>query len=383
MSIPDYESLYKTLKEEFDQTKEENDELCKEYESTIQLLTESVQKFEKEKKDFQNKILKIENDVKIYNKEKENLIKKNKDKLIDIQCLNEQNEKLNKLIKKYKEEKSIFDTKIVSLENDVDHYQNKIREYEDSIEELKSQLENALEENITLQNEFETYKLNMGEQLMRKEEEIKDIRNDINYKDKLIKKLSQNTNEKFDIKNLQQKLMKDKKVIQKKRRYSVFETNDFIKIKILNFQNMVNSYNNNRKMTGEINMKENIFYSGTTTPKDSEINNYYKRNTFVNTEKKIEERKKEMNGLNPVINKENNKNDIKKFNGLIICNEYKDFYIINNYNNNIYNDYNNRKNEFGKELKNIMINIQKRKNVLLNLKRQINEKMAELEFRKK
>ena len=383
MSIPDYESLYKTLKEEFDQTKEENDELCKEYESTIQLLTESVQKYEKEKKDFQNKILKIENDVKIYNKEKENLIKKNKDKLIDIQCLNEQNEKLNKLIKKYKEEKSIFDTKIVSLENDVDHYQNKIREYEDSIEELKSQLENALEENITLQNEFETYKLNMGEQLMRKEEEIKDIRNDINYKDKLIKKLSQNTNEKFDIKNLQQKLMKDKKVIQKKRRYSVFETNDFIKIKILNFQNMVNSYNNNRKMTGEINMKENIFYSGTTTPKDSEINNYYKRNTFVNTEKKIEERKKEMNGLNPVINKENNKNDIKKFNGLIICNEYKDFYIINNYNNNIYNDYNNRKNEFGKELKNIMINIQKRKNVLLNLKRQINEKMAELEFRKK
>ena len=192
MSTTDYESKYKSLKEEYEQSKEDNDELCKEYESTIQLLTESVQKFEKEKKDFQNKISKYENDVKNISKEKENLIKKNKDKLIDIQCLNEQNEKLNNLIKKYKEEKSVFDNRIVTLENDVDHYQNKIREYEDFIEELKSQLENALEENITLQTEYETYKLNMGEQLMRKEEEIKDIKNDINYKDKIIKKLSQN-----------------------------------------------------------------------------------------------------------------------------------------------------------------------------------------------
>ena len=37
----------KSLNEEFDQSKEENDELCKEYESTIQLLTESLEKYEK------------------------------------------------------------------------------------------------------------------------------------------------------------------------------------------------------------------------------------------------------------------------------------------------------------------------------------------------
>ena len=225
MSTQDYESLYKSLKEEYEQSKEDNDELCKEYESTIQLLTESVQKFEKEKKEYQNKILKFENDVKIMNKEKENLIKKNKDKIIDIQCLNEQNEKLNILIKKYKEEKSIFDTRIVTLQNDVDHFQNKIREYEDFIDELKSQLENALEENITLQNEYETYKLNMGEQMLRKEEEIKDIINDNKYKDKVIKKLSQNSQEKIDIKNLQQKLINDKKIIPVKRRFSVLENN--------------------------------------------------------------------------------------------------------------------------------------------------------------
>ena len=388
MSTQDYESLYKSLKDEYEQSKEDNDELCKEYESTIQLLTESVQKFEKEKKEYQNKILKFENDVKIMNKEKENLIKKNKDKIIDIQCLNEQNEKLNILIKKYKEEKSIFDTRIVTLENDVDHFQNKIREYEDFIDELKSQLENALEENITLQNEYETYKLNMGEQMLRKEEEIKDIINDNKYKDKVIKKLSQNSHEKIDIKNLQQKLINDKKIIPVKRRFSVLE-NNFNKINIPNFQILdTNSYNNNRKINGRINLKENSFYSGMNTPKDSDVNKYFKCNTLINTEKKIEKRKNEMNGLNTVATKQNNDNKNnninKKFEQLIICEENNIFIINNNkYNyDDIYNNYNNRKNEFEKELKNMMINIQKRKNTLLNLKRQINEKMAKLEFRK-
>lgn len=388
MSTQDYESLYKSLKDEYEQSKEDNDELCKEYESTIQLLTESVQKFEKEKKEYQNKILKFENDVKIMNKEKENLIKKNKDKIIDIQCLNEQNEKLNILIKKYKEEKSIFDTRIVTLENDVDHFQNKIREYEDFIDELKSQLENALEENITLQNEYETYKLNMGEQMLRKEEEIKDIINDNKYKDKVIKKLSQNSQEKIDIKNLQQKLINDKKIIPVKRRFSVLE-NNFNKINIPNFQILdTNSYNNNRKINGRINLKENSFYSGMNTPKDSGVNKCFKCNTLINTEKKIEQRKNEMNGLNTVATKQNNDNKNnninKKFEQLIICEENNIFIINNNkYNyDDIYNNYNNRKNEFEKELKNMMINIQKRKNTLLNLKRQINEKMAKLEFRK-
>ena len=351
-------------------------------------MTESVQKFEKEKKDFQNKISKYENDVKNISKEKENLIKKNKDKLIDIQCLNEQNEKLNNLIKKYKEEKSVFDNRIVTLENDVDHYQNKIREYEDFIEELKSQLENALEENITLQTEYETYKLNMGEQMLRKEEEIKDIINDNKYKDKVIKKLSQNSQEKIDIKNLQQKLINDKKIIPVKRRFSVLE-NNFNKINIPNFQILdTNSYNNNRKINGRINLKENSFYSGMNTPKDSDVNKYFKCNTLINTEKKIEKRKNEMNGLNTVATKQNNDNKNnninKKFKQLIICEENNIFIINNNkYNyDDIYNNYNNRKNEFEKELKNMMINIQKRKNTLLNLKRQINEKMAKLEFRK-
>jgi len=378
MTTQDYEILYKNLKEETDKNKEINDEIFKEYDSTIQLLTENAQKFEKEKKDYQNKISKIEIDIKNIKQEKENLIKKNKDKLIDIQCLNQQNESLNKLVKKYKEEKIAFDSKIVTLENDVEHYQNKIREYEDFIEELKSQLESALEENITLQTEFETYKLNTVEQLIRKEEEIKEIKNDINYKDNLIKKLSQNPEEKFNIKNLQQKLIKEKKIINTKRRFSVFESN-FMKIGTPNFSNFPNSKNKNGKINGNNYFKENSFNSGIYTPKDIKINNSDKKNKLVNSEKK-HEINKEMNGLNTIGQKLNNKNVIKKFDILSICNEENNFYINSNYNknNNI-----NRKNEFEKELKNMMISIQKRKNILLNLKQQINEKLLKLEFRKK
>ena len=75
-------------------------------------------------------------------------------------------------------------------------------------------------------------------------------------------------------------------------------------------------------------------------------------------------------------------NDLKKFEGLSICEEYNDFYIMNNI-SNIYSNLNDKRNEFEIELKNMMINIQKRKNILLNLKKQINEKKPKIEFRKK
>ena len=71
-----FESLYNQLKEEYDQSKKDNDEICKEYESTIQLLSDSVESFKKEKKDLQIKLSKIENDQKAFKKEKENLIKR-------------------------------------------------------------------------------------------------------------------------------------------------------------------------------------------------------------------------------------------------------------------------------------------------------------------
>ena len=380
-----YEDLYKSLKEEFDQSKEENDELCKEYESTIQLLTESLENYEKEKKEFQNKISIFENDVKYMKQEKENLIRKNKDKIIDIQCLNEQNEKLNKLLEKYKEEKSIFTNKLVSLENDIVHYQNKIRECEDFIEELKYQLENALEENITMQSEFGNYKLNSIEQLSRKEEEIKQLRDDINSKEIKIKKLSQNPKDIFDIQKVQQRLIKDKKSAPAKRRYSLFENNNYNKL--INFQNKQNVFNS-PKLIGKslfINNSNQNNYESSTTPRNYKNNNNYLK-CIINSEKKIREAKEKMNGLNTIISTEeiNIKNDYKKFEDLVICDEFNINFISKNslkviYSNN--NDNNDRKIEFEKELKNLIIRIHKRKNELIKLKKYVNEKLSKLEFK--
>ena len=391
-----YEILYKSLQEEYEQNKEYNEEINKEYESTIQILTESIKKHEKEKKDFENKINKYENDIKSFKQEKENLIRKNKDKLIDIQCLTEQNEKINKLLEKYKEEKTLNTNKIVSLENDVDHFENKIRECEDFIEELKSKLEIALEENITMQNEYGNYKLKAIEQLSRKEEEIKQLRDDNNIKDIKIKKLSQNNKEKFDIQKLQQKLIKDKKIIQKKRHFSVFE-NSFNKLNIQNLKNIFDSPSprytgskfSDKKYNGNINLNNNSFYSSNNTPRDNKNN--YEREYLAKTDKKIKQKKEEMNGLNAVITiKQNNKNKNnikKKFEELIICYELNDEILasknINNsdrYNLLFNNDYIN-KNELEKELKNVMIGIQRRKNELINLKKYINQKLAKLDIK--
>ena len=393
-----YESLYKKLKEECEENKEVNDELFKEYESTIQLLTDSVEKYNTEKNDFIHKISKFENDIKILIQEKENLIRKNKDKIIDIQCLNEQNEKLNKLMEKYKEEKTVLSSRIVSLENDVEHFGSKIREYEDFIEELKNKLEIALEENITMQHEFGNYKLNSIEQLSRKEEEIKQLREDINCKDIKIKKLSQNSREKFNIQKMQQKLIKEKKLFPHNRRYTVFDNNSN-KLNII--QDIYKSpkyidsdYNKNKNYYKS--PKDNYHYSNCTTPRDTKCNDVVAFSNFLNTEKKNTQRKNEMNGLNTInsinniILNENNNNDNnnksnlnKKFEDLIICYELKlDLIGIKKCDEfNLYKNNNERNIEFEKELKNIMIRIQRRKNDLINLKKYINQKLAKLDIK--
>ena len=387
--IKDFELLYKSLKAEYDQNKEFNDEICKEYESTIEILSQNNENYKKEIEDFKKKINKYDNDIKIISKEKENLIKKNKDKLIDIQYLNEQNEKLNEILKKYKDEKSIFDSKIVSLENDIEHYQNKKREYEDFIEELKSQLENALEENITLQTEFETYKLNASEQIMRKDDEIKEIRSDIIHKDNIIKQMNCSQNEKFNIQKIQQKLINDKKYIRGKRRCSVFE-NKYNRFNFLNIQN--NSINNNLLNNNNLNINTNkiLNFSESNTPREIKGSNYSekKRSYFSNytfnidnnllsspnTEKKNMKTNNEMNGLN-AITEISQSNNINKFENLFICEDNKiSFNSMNNkYKINIY-----RNEEYKKELQNMLIRIKQRKNMLYNLKKNINEKLEKL-----
>ena len=266
-----FEELYNKLKEEFELSKKDNDEICKEYESTIEMLTESVEAFKKEKLSLEQKLSKYEQDFKNIKKEKESLVSKNKDKISDIQNLTKQNDRLSNEVKRLKEEKTLFDSKIVSLENDNEHCQNKIREYEALAEDLEKQLESALEENITLQTEFETYKQTTGEQLIRKEDEIRDIKNDLLNKDKFIKRFK--AREKFG--NIIERIHKDivDNKARERRRFTVF-------------QGMTKEENDLMKLQKNFN-KENLFYNGSseniknnTNTNTSNPNNNNKINSY-------------------------------------------------------------------------------------------------------
>ena len=206
----DFELLYNSLKNEYDQVLLDNDEICKEYESTIELLKETLNKA---------------------NIEKEKLQFKNKEKLLDIQDLTKLNDKLKEDIKKIKEEKQLKETKIIFLENDNENYQNKIRQFEAIVDDLNSQLESTLEENITLQTEFEIYKQTTSEELLRKDEELQDCKSDIINKEKII----QHLNNKKIMEKIEEKMKLTRNSLQKyQRKYSEknFETTKNKNLKI-------------------------------------------------------------------------------------------------------------------------------------------------------
>ena len=230
-----FEQLYYNLKEEYSQMQKDNNEIYKEYESTIQMLTDSIKELQKQRNIMTKKLSEIE-------KEKDNLQIKNNDKIIDIQDLNKQNEILNEEINKIKEDKKIKDTKIILLENDTEHFQKLIRQNEAIIDELNIKLEEALEDNITMQTEFEIYRQFMGEQLMRKEEELKDIKNDMFSKNMMINKLkNQNKIPYGNIGNMQLTPIKDK-LLQLKFKAGQSTANKKNKNKIKNITNQSQIY---------------------------------------------------------------------------------------------------------------------------------------------
>ena len=183
----DYKTLYNHLKHQYDENKAETDELINEYESTIQMLNESVDQLTKEKNEFEKRVNDLMNEQKKIQKDYDNVKNKNTDKIKDIEILTNKNDKLIDEINKLKEEKNLFDSKIVGLENDNEHYLNKLRENEALIDDLNMKLESALEENISIQTDYESYKVEMEAQLIRNEEEIKELKNEIVNNEKIIK----------------------------------------------------------------------------------------------------------------------------------------------------------------------------------------------------
>ena len=270
----DYEKLYTDLKTEYEQMKTDNEEICKEYELTIQMLTDSVTNYQKEKDNFQSRISQLETEIKKYEKEKENLSNRNKDKIIDIQNLNKANEKLKKEIKEVLDEKHLTKTKIISLENANDHYQGKLRENEALIEDLTNQLESALEENITLQTEFEMYKQQNEEALIRKEQEIKDFKNDLINKEKIIQRLN---DKRASIRDLKMKLQLPNEIMKQYRRQ--FTTLEGINENSKNKSNNVSSIENIKKENSVIINNDKIItpLSNTTTKYPSKFMDIYRK----------------------------------------------------------------------------------------------------------
>ena len=185
-----FQALYYNLKEEYDQMLKDNDEICKEYESTIQILTDSI-------KELQNQRSSLTKKMTLMEKEKEKLQNKNREKINDIQDLNEKNQKLYQEILNIKNKNKEKEHQIVILENDTEHFLKLIRQNEALIDELNYKLEEALEDNVTIQTEFEVYKQIMGEKLSRKSDELKEIKSDIFTKNLIIKKLKNKKGEKY------------------------------------------------------------------------------------------------------------------------------------------------------------------------------------------
>ena len=111
--------------------------------------------------------------------------------------MNEKNKKLLKEILSIKDKNKEKEHQIVILENDTEHYLKLIRQNDAIIEELNYKLGEALEDNVTIQTEFELYKQMMGEKLLRKSDELKEIKSDMFSKKLMIKKLKDNQNKKY------------------------------------------------------------------------------------------------------------------------------------------------------------------------------------------
>ena len=442
----DYEKMYNSLKQEYDQCLLDNDEICKEYESTIKMLTDSIENFKSEKANLEEQISKLEKEQKNYDKERESLISHNKEKLEDIQNLNKQIEKLKSENKKIKEEKNLIKDKIIALEISNDHCQNKIRQDDELIKDLNSQLESALEENITLQTEFELYKQKSEETLIRKDQEIKDFQNDIVNKEKIIQRL--NNKRTNNIKELKQKLLLPQECLQQFQRKlsnSIHQNNnnDLNKIKltdatkgdninksIIPLDKMVtpltetnhqyppkfmeiyrkslrendsngnknNLNNKNSTQTNQDSIKQNdnlktdvnINDSLLIQNKNSDIINNEKNNPLLSVKTLKEDSiiNGDLEGMeltDEKNNKESNEEDDssgsekKCFEDLVICDE-KDFNIIP-IKKLMNENKKNRDKKLAENLRNMLVRIQKRKDVLIKNQKNNNIKLAKLGYK--
>ena len=164
---------------EYAEYRKECDEICQEYEDTIQILSESLEKFKSEntKLSTEKETMKKDQDKLI--KELENAREKNKDKIKDIEILNNKLEELQSQFKAINNKELKLKSQVVHLENDNDHYLNRIHQYEEEVTDLKDNLENATENLIMAQKDFEDYKAQKEEELERLKSKLQEEQNNV------------------------------------------------------------------------------------------------------------------------------------------------------------------------------------------------------------
>ena len=171
----------------------ECDEICKEYEETIQLLSESLDKEKLINTKLMNEKEKIKIDYDKSLKELEKLKEKNKEKIKDIEILNNKYEKLQTQLNSSNKEETTLKSNMVKLEIDNEHYLNKIHQYEEEVADLKDKLETYIENLTITQTDYEEYRSKKEEEIERLKQQLQEEKINVNV---LIKKNTKEQNSK-------------------------------------------------------------------------------------------------------------------------------------------------------------------------------------------
>jgi len=164
---------------EYAEYRKECDEICKEYEETIQILSDSVEHLKSENSKLNEENDKMKNDNEKLTKELEKAREKNKEKIKDIEILNNKLDELQFQFKEKGQNEKNLKSKVVNLENDNDHYVNRIHQYEEEVADLKDNLENATENLIIAQKDFQDYKVEKEEELERLKLQLQEEKNNV------------------------------------------------------------------------------------------------------------------------------------------------------------------------------------------------------------
>ena len=164
---------------EYNDYRNECDEIFKEYEETIQLLSDSLNNIKIENTKYKKEKEEIKKDNERINKELEKSRGKNKEKIRELEILTNKYEQLQSQFKSINKKETTLKSKLVTLETDNDHYINKIHQYEEEVTDLKESLENYIENLITVQTDFDDYKNKKEEEIERLKKQLQEEKSNV------------------------------------------------------------------------------------------------------------------------------------------------------------------------------------------------------------